>query len=32
MKNKQVIFQDWGLIDYKEAWDNRKPLFAETVN
>ena len=21
MKNKQVIFEDWGLIDYKQAWD-----------
>ena len=21
MKNKQVIFQDWGLIDYKQGWD-----------
>jgi lipoyl(octanoyl) transferase len=32
MKNKQVIFQDWGLIDYKEAWDKQEVLFAETVN
>jgi lipoyl(octanoyl) transferase len=32
MKNKQVIFQDWGLIDYKEAWDKQESLFAETVN
>ncbi len=32
MKNKQVIFQDWGLIDYKEAWDKQETLFAETVN
>ncbi|QJD97131.1 lipoyl(octanoyl) transferase LipB [Mucilaginibacter robiniae] len=31
MKNKQVIFQDWGLIDYKEAWDKQEALFAETV-
>ncbi|MGZ3756880.1 MAG: lipoyl(octanoyl) transferase LipB [Mucilaginibacter sp.] len=31
MKNKQVIVQDWGLIDYKEAWDKQETLFAETV-
>lgn len=32
MKNKQVIFEDWGLIDYKEAWDKQESLFADTVN
>jgi lipoyl(octanoyl) transferase len=32
MKNKQVIFKDWGLIDYKEAWDKQEALFAGTVN
>jgi lipoyl(octanoyl) transferase len=32
MKNKEVIFQDWGLIDYKEAWDKQEALFADTVN
>jgi lipoyl(octanoyl) transferase len=32
MKNKQVIFSDWGLIDYKEAWDKQEALFADTVN
>ena len=31
MKNKKVIFQDWGLIDYKEAWDKQEVLFADTV-
>ncbi len=31
MKNKKVIFQDWGLIDYKEAWDKQEVLFSETV-
>lgn len=31
MKNKQVIFQDWGLIDYQEAWDRQEALFAGTV-
>jgi len=32
MKNRQVIFQDWGLMDYKEAWDKQEALFAKTVN
>jgi len=31
MKNKQVIFADWGLIDYKDAWDGQENLFAATV-
>ncbi|MDB5151422.1 MAG: lipB [Mucilaginibacter sp.] len=31
MKNKQVTFQDWGLIDYKEAWDRQEVLFGGTV-
>ncbi|HZY39340.1 MAG TPA: lipoyl(octanoyl) transferase LipB [Mucilaginibacter sp.] len=32
MKNKQVKFMDWGLIDYKEAWDKQEELFSATVN
>lgn len=32
MKNKQVSFRDWGLIDYKEAWDKQEALFSDTVN
>ncbi len=31
MKNKQVTFEDWGLIDYKEAWDKQEALFSGTV-
>jgi len=31
MKNKKVIVQDWGLIDYKKAWDRQELLFSETV-
>lgn len=31
MKNKLVIFDDWGLIDYKEAWDKQEAIFADTV-
>ncbi|HEY1024180.1 MAG TPA: lipoyl(octanoyl) transferase LipB [Sphingobacteriaceae bacterium] len=29
--NKNVSFQDWGLVDYQEAWDRQEQLFAETV-
>ncbi|HEY2583966.1 MAG TPA: lipoyl(octanoyl) transferase LipB [Mucilaginibacter sp.] len=32
MKNKQVFFVDWGLIDYKEAWDKQEAIFADTVD
>ena len=32
MKNKKVTFEDWGLIDYKEAWDRQEALFMDTVN
>ena len=31
MKNKKVHFEDWGLIDYKEAWDKQEALFGDTV-
>lgn len=31
-KNKKVIFQDLGQIDYKEAWDYQEKLFKETVD
>ena len=31
MKNKKVTLQDWGLVDYKEAWDRQEALFADTV-
>ncbi|MEO6281969.1 MAG: lipoyl(octanoyl) transferase LipB [Dyadobacter sp.] len=29
--NKQVQFQDLGLIDYQEAWDYQEKIFAETL-
>lgn len=29
---KKVLFQDLGLIDYKEAWDYQEKLFKETVD
>jgi lipoyl(octanoyl) transferase len=31
MKNKQVILQDWGLIDYKQGWDRQEALFAAII-
>lgn len=29
--NKRVVFKDWGLVDYREAWDRQEALFAEVV-
>ena len=31
MKNKKVKVQDWGLIDYREAWERQETVFGETV-
>ena len=31
MKNKKVAVQNWGLIDYKEAWDKQQAIFDSTV-
>ncbi|MDB5030416.1 lipoyl(octanoyl) transferase LipB [Mucilaginibacter sp.] len=31
MKNKKVTVQDWGLVDYKEAWAKQEALFADTI-
>ncbi len=28
---QDVIFSDWGLIDYKQAWDKQEQLFNKTV-
>lgn len=30
--NKQVLFQDLGLMDYKDCWDYQERLFNETVS
>lgn len=30
-KNKQVFFEDWGLIDYQQAWNKQEEIFAATV-
>ena len=29
--NKEVIFQDWGVLDYQEAWDRQEAIFADIV-
>ena len=31
MKNKKVAVQNWGLIDYKEAWDKQQAIFDDIV-
>lgn len=31
MINKEVHFQDWGLVDYQEAWDRQEALFKEII-
>jgi len=31
MKNRKVEFQDWGLLDYQQAWDRQEQVFADTV-
>jgi lipoyl(octanoyl) transferase len=31
MKNKEVKYIDWDLIDYNEAWEKQEELFAKTV-
>src|SRR5690606_5018943 len=31
MKNKQVFFQDWGVVDYQEAWERQEALLEDTV-
>lgn len=31
MVNKEVQFQDWGLVDYQEAWHRQEALFEEII-
>jgi lipoyl(octanoyl) transferase len=31
MKNKKVAFEDWDLVDYKQAWEKQEEIFAKTV-
>lgn len=30
-KNKRVIFEDWGLLDYQAAWDKQETIFSATI-
>ena len=29
--NKTVFFQDWGRVDYREAWDRQEKIFSDIV-
>lgn len=31
MTNKKVFFQDWGILDYQQAWDQQENLFKEII-
>ncbi len=31
MVNKEVIYQDWGILDYQEAWSRQETLFNEII-
>ncbi len=31
IKNKRVIFEDWGLLDYQAAWEKQETIFSATV-
>lgn len=31
MKNKKTYFQNWGLLDYQQAWDRQEELFSAIV-
>jgi lipoyl(octanoyl) transferase len=31
MKNKKVTFEDWGLLDYQQAWNRQEKVFSDTV-
>jgi lipoyl(octanoyl) transferase len=32
MQNKKVLFQDWGLLDYLQAWDKQEEIFSSIVS
>ncbi len=32
MKNKKVYFQDWGRVDYQQAWDRQEEIFSGIVS
>lgn len=31
MQNKKTVIEDWGLIDFKEAWDKQEAIFSTMV-
>ncbi|MEO5909448.1 MAG: lipoyl(octanoyl) transferase LipB [Pelobium sp.] len=31
IKNKEVKFEDWGLMDYQQAWDKQEQIFSATI-
>ncbi len=31
MKNTTVKYEDWGLMDYQQAWDKQEEIFSKTV-
>ena len=32
MKNTEVKYEDWGLMDYQQAWDKQEEIFSTTVS
>jgi len=32
MQNKVVQFEDWGLLDYQDAWDRQEAIFTSIVD
>jgi lipoyl(octanoyl) transferase len=32
MQNKAVLFEDWGLLDYQQAWDRQETIFSSIVS
>ena len=32
MKNKQVLYEDWGLLNYQLAWEKQEQIFSDIVN
>ena len=31
IKNTKVKFEDWGLLDYQQAWDKQEQIFSDTI-
>lgn len=31
MINRQIIFEDWGLVDYEQAWNRQEAVFSDKV-